>query len=116
MFRIPLWSSVHANPTARHYQRVADRRVTAATNSATTVEGLKKIVLGRIDEDGAEERVRPLEDPHLVGEVAARRARNERLAKESGEDILIRENKRWDWLLGETMIMPERLVEVADPR
>jgi len=46
-------------------------------------------------------RVRPLEDPYLVGEVAAARARRERLARENTEDILHREDRRWDWFLGE---------------
>jgi hypothetical protein len=44
--------------------------------------------------------VRPLEDPYLVGEVAAAQARRERLARESGDDILVREDRQWDWLLG----------------
>lgn len=43
---------------------------------------------------------RPLEDPYLVGEVAAARARTERLARESGDDILLREDRQWDWFLG----------------
>jgi hypothetical protein len=105
MFRIPLWSSVSANPNSRLYQRVAARRVTAASNPTAAIEGIKKIVLGRIDEDGAEERFRPLEDPYLVGEVAARKARAERLARENGDDILIREDKRWDWFLGECALL-----------
>ena len=48
-------------------------------------------------------RVRPLEDPYLVGEVAAARARRERLARENTEDILHREDRRWDWFLGELL-------------
>jgi hypothetical protein len=44
--------------------------------------------------------VRPLEDPYLVGEVAAAQARRERLARESGDDILVREDRQWDGLLG----------------
>ena len=43
---------------------------------------------------------RPLEDPVLVGEVAAAQARRDRIARETGEDILIREDQQWDWLLG----------------
>jgi hypothetical protein len=46
---------------------------------------------------GVGRRVRPLEDPGLVGEVAAKRNREERLRL--GNDILVREDKRWDWLL-----------------
>jgi hypothetical protein len=41
-----------------------------------------------------------LEDPYLVGEVAAANARRERLAREAGDDVLIQEDKQWDWLLG----------------
>lgn len=44
-------------------------------------------------------RIRPLEDPYLVGEVAAARARRERLARENGEEVLHREDSRWDWFL-----------------
>ncbi|CAK7269577.1 hypothetical protein SEPCBS119000_003638 [Sporothrix epigloea] len=47
---------------------------------------------------------RPMEDPYLVGETAARRARADRLTRESlahGEDALHREDRRWDWFLGQ---------------
>lgn len=53
--------------------------------------------------DSSSSRVRPLEDPYLVGEVAAARARRERLARENTEDILHREDRRWDWFLGELL-------------
>lgn len=46
--------------------------------------------------------VRPLEDPYLVGEVAAARARRERLARENGPDVLHSEDRRWDWFLGKS--------------
>ena len=42
-------------------------------------------------------RVRPLEDEELVGREAAEKARKERLGW--GREVLIREDKRWDWLL-----------------
>jgi len=42
-----------------------------------------------------------LEDPYLVGEEAAAEARRERLLRENGDDILIREDKHWDWLLAQ---------------
>lgn len=45
-------------------------------------------------------RVRPLEDPELVGEDAAERARRERLRRE-GDEVLLREDKRWDWMLAQ---------------
>lgn len=45
-------------------------------------------------------KVRPLEDPYLVGEEAAAKARSERLARQNGDDVLIREDRHWDWFLG----------------
>lgn len=51
-------------------------------------------------ENRPEEPFRPLEDPYLVGEAAAAEARRDRIARETGEDILIKEDQQWDWLLG----------------
>ena len=56
--------------------------------------------LNEQEEQRAAARLRPLEDPHLVGEEAAARARRARLARENGDEILIREDRRWDWFLG----------------
>lgn len=99
-FRIPSWSSLNANPNARQYQNVAHRRVAAARSNNSAAEGMRRLVLERIEEE-ERNRFRPLEDPHLVGEAAATRARAERLARENGDDILIREDRRWDFFLGE---------------
>ncbi|KAK3363449.1 hypothetical protein B0T25DRAFT_513472 [Lasiosphaeria hispida] len=102
-FRIPSWSTVSSNPTARHYHSVALRRVTAQTNTSnlSRLEGIKRAVLDRIEEE-ERNRLRPLEDPYLVGEEAAARARRERLAREHvGDEVLIREDRRWDFFLGE---------------
>ncbi len=53
------------------------------------------------EEEGLEgRRIRPLEDPDLVGVEAAERARRERVGR-LGNEVLIREDKRWEWLLGE---------------
>ncbi|KAI5925820.1 hypothetical protein F4810DRAFT_708332 [Camillea tinctor] len=110
-FRMPTsWSS----PQARHYHSVASRRVAAggdalrsvlarANTSSATLNGGDDAASG-----GSGERVRPLEDPYLVGEEAAARARRERLARESGEDILISENRRWDWFLAQLKESEER--------
>lgn len=51
--------------------------------------------------------MRPLEDPFLVGEVAAAQARQERLLRE-GDDILVREDRQWDWLLAQMRSWDER--------
>jgi hypothetical protein len=45
------------------------------------------------------DRERPLEDEELVGKEAAEKARQERMGW--GREVLIREDRRWDWLLGE---------------
>jgi hypothetical protein len=108
-FHIPSWSSIGSgNPQARIYQSVANRRAAAASISSAS-EGALRAALSRIsaaaniadsDEDYENGRVRPLEDPYLVGEEAATRARRERLARKHGEDVLILEDRRWDSWLG----------------
>jgi hypothetical protein len=100
-FRIPTWSSLNSNPNARHYQAVARRRVSAATtNNSVQMHGTLRTMLDRLnEEDDKAPRVRPLEDPYLVGEEAAARARRERLAREN-TDVLVSEDRRWDWFLG----------------
>lgn len=103
-FRVGTWSSLHSNPNARHYQAVASRRVSAAASSSSnsSVDALRGMLdrLNEEEEQRAAARVRPLEDPHLVGEDAATRARSQRLARENGDEILIREDRQWDWWLG----------------
>ncbi|KAA8633250.1 hypothetical protein SMACR_01345 [Sordaria macrospora] len=101
--RIPSLSSMSSNPNLRQYQNVAQRRA-AANASTTNLDGLRR-ALDRIEEERNNNnpsnnaaRPRPLEDPYLVGEEAAAKARRERLARENG-DILVQENHRWDLFL-----------------
>ncbi|AEO54769.1 hypothetical protein MYCTH_2297760 [Thermothelomyces thermophilus ATCC 42464] len=126
-FRTPTWSSAGggaSNPTARIYQNVALRRASAASSSSDNSSSrngrgshleramLRRVMLERIDEEerNSLNRVRPLEDPYLVGEEAAARARAERLARERnlGDEILIREDRRWDWFLAQMRDREER--------
>ncbi|KAI1261685.1 hypothetical protein F5Y18DRAFT_430999 [Xylariaceae sp. FL1019] len=119
-FRIPSWSSVGSgNPQARHYQSVANRRVAAASASNPTlnVEGALRAAMDRVSaanadagqaEDAGDGRIRPLEDPYLVGEEAAARNRNARLARLNGDEILIREDQRWDWWHAQMSNMAQR--------
>ncbi|KAF4343834.1 hypothetical protein FBEOM_2195 [Fusarium beomiforme] len=95
-FRIATWSSVSSNPAARHYQNVANRRLTAQRDP---VDSLRRVMTDVSEQEQERYTTRPLEDPYLVGEVAAARARTERLARESGDDILLREDRQWDWFL-----------------
>jgi hypothetical protein len=105
-FRIATWSSVSSNPAARHYQNVANRRLTATTQR-DPVDSLRRVMTDITEQDQERYVTRPLEDPYLVGEEAAARTRRERLARESGEDILIREDRQWDWFLGELNNNPQ---------
>ncbi|KAH8816791.1 hypothetical protein F5884DRAFT_234796 [Xylogone sp. PMI_703] len=115
-FRIPAWSTTTShNPAARHYHAVAHRRATIATAlsqhevitaAMSGEEGIKNMQAKMAEEE--EKRLRPLEDPYLVGEEAAERARQERLARENGMGVLIREDQRWDWLLNQMKDWEER--------
>lgn len=61
-----------------------------------------------MEEEERERSMRTLEDPHLVGEVAAEEARQERLRRENGYAVLEAEDKRWDWLLAQMSDWEER--------
>lgn len=65
----------------------------------------ERVIENRSDNEA---EMRPLEDPYLVGEVAAAQARRERLLRETGEDILVREDRQWDWLLAQMRSWDER--------
>ncbi|KAK4250983.1 hypothetical protein C7999DRAFT_11293 [Corynascus novoguineensis] len=116
-------SASFSNPNARIYHNVALRRASAASNggggrgsgSRSHLDGamLRRVMLERIDEEERNShlsRVRPLEDPYLVGEEAAARARAQRLARERslGDEVLIREDRRWDWFLAQMKDREER--------
>lgn len=103
-FRVPMWSANNAL-AARQYHSVAARRVSdgryGADLTKDTTSASSTLRRNPNPERVVEEQdARPLEDPYLVGEEAAKVARRERLARETGEDILIQEDKHWDWLLG----------------
>lgn len=118
-FRIPTWSTRNA-PAARQLHSVIERRVNAgmgtggpgsSSSSNSSTGFMPRRYQGTPDRpapeqsssssDQSEEHIlRPLEDPYLVGERAAEAAKRERLARERGDDILQREDKQWDWLLG----------------
>jgi hypothetical protein len=90
------WSTVRANPAARHYDSVARRRTSARERARLVEEGAVAAAAGR---------VRPLEDEVLVGREAAEQAWWERLQPgQGGREVLVRENRRWDWMLGEWLI------------
>jgi hypothetical protein len=94
-FRLPTWSANNAL-AHRQYQSVAERRVSSASRSDVHLPRRNVAVEASTEASAS----RPLEDPYLVGEAAAADARRERLAREAGDDILVREDKQWDWMLG----------------
>jgi hypothetical protein len=100
-FRIPRWSTYTA-PPSRQLHSVVERRVNAsleATSAAAAAAHRRAMSGAQPSSPGPISR--PLEDPYLVGEEAASRAKQERLARErAGDDVLVRENQHWDWLLG----------------
>ncbi|KAG5963241.1 hypothetical protein E4U58_003629 [Claviceps cyperi] len=108
-FRLPTWSASNA-PAARHYRNVAERRITSGRYAASS-ESVAQTSTERIADDQPETQpeARPLEDPYLVGEVAAAQARRDRLLRETtGDDILLREDRQWDWLLAQMRGWEER--------
>jgi hypothetical protein len=114
-FRTPTWSANNAL-AARQYHNVAARRISdgrysggagVAASDSVNVPKRTPAATMAIQNDSSS-TIRPLEDPYLVGEAAAARARQERILRESGEDILVREDKQWDWLLSHLKDMDER--------
>lgn len=116
-YRMPSsWSRTQHNPTARHYHSVAQRRAENSTiklRSSVLVavlhgeEGIAQMKK-KMGEEERERSMRTHEDPHLVGEEAAEEARQERLRREAGWEVLEQEDKRWDWLLAQMSDWEER--------
>ncbi|KAL5598938.1 hypothetical protein BROUX41_003743 [Berkeleyomyces rouxiae] len=114
-FSIPTWSTIQSNPTSRHYRNIAQRRMTAGSSTSinTTVSNSstsstsssprpieqEQTRASESESMAASSPPRPLEDPYLVGETAAAQARAQRLAREARDDILVIEDRRWDWFL-----------------
>ncbi|KAK4074204.1 hypothetical protein H0G86_007806 [Trichoderma simmonsii] len=102
-FRIPTWSAGNA-PAARHYRNVAERRaIDGRLLAAADLIGMRDTTstINRQNESNEDPVVRPLEDPYLVGEEAAAEARQRRIAREVGEEMLREEDKQWDWMLAQ---------------
>lgn len=105
-YRLPMWSTRNT-PAERQYNSVIERRAKAekekqkAARRGSALAAMSRAAIpDRPLEYGSGSVHRPLEDPYLVGEQAAAQARRERLSRETGDDILIREDQQWDWLLG----------------
>ncbi|KAL7947168.1 hypothetical protein V8C42DRAFT_277587 [Trichoderma barbatum] len=107
-FRIPIWSAANA-PAARHYRKVAERRVIDGRfQAAVEVIGMRDSAITQQNDNNEGPILRPLEDPYLVGEQAAAEARQQRIAREVGEEMLREEDKQWDWMLAQMKKREER--------
>ncbi|MCJ1238659.1 hypothetical protein MMC14_006650 [Varicellaria rhodocarpa] len=130
-FNINEWSSVRSGHQSRHYQKVADRRATQATmEDHARVQSLARglstptaPITGKTDSYfpmttsfSAEAEIHsatrfPLEDPDLVGPLAAKQARDRRLylEKHANEQAAMnQESKTWDFMLSQMADWGER--------
>lgn len=130
-YNIANWSNVKGSHAARQYENVAKRRVERDTSismleqnlaallpplsptttiSSTSSSSSSTSVPGTVDAI-VEQPHSPLEDPQLVGEAAATRAREQRLYRERclrGDEALRNENKGWDFMMVQMADWEER--------
>ncbi|CAI6093945.1 hypothetical protein V2G26_016891 [Clonostachys chloroleuca] len=97
-FRIPTWSTQNA-PAARQLHSVVERRLNAALAERSNRSTPRYHTL--LADAPSSSQSRPLEDPYLVGEQAAAQARRDRMNRETGDDILIKEDQHWDCFLAQ---------------
>jgi len=118
-FNIGSWSSTMTSHNSRHYEAVARRRVSAARNSnASSTTNLASTATSSgngspnsssanvnvypVAVGSSSEPVSPLEDPYLVGEEAASRARAQRVYREMclrGEEAAVYDNRSWEFMI-----------------
>lgn len=137
-FNIGSWSSTRSSTNSRQYHAVAKRRASQAANTANTTAILNSLSATpppmassssrspngspnpsatnlnaypvNVNLSSAE-AASPLEDPYLVGEEAARRARSQRVYREMclrGEETARYESRSWDFMLGQMNDWEER--------
>lgn len=106
------WSSTRTSNNSRQYNAVARRRANQAqANTAAILNSLSAVPersptssttnVSAYPAQPTEEPANPLEDPYLVGEVAAQRARAQRVYREMcrrGEEATIYESRSWDFM------------------
>ncbi|KAF2098925.1 hypothetical protein NA57DRAFT_76159 [Rhizodiscina lignyota] len=135
-YNISHWSSVHTSHAAKQYQNVAARRTSQASSAAllssmspispsisassiastasmssTNLSSPMTASSSSIASESSLPPLSPREDPALVGELAASRARAQRLYRETcmrGEEGRRHENKTWDFMLGQMADWEER--------
>ncbi|KAF2877414.1 hypothetical protein BDV95DRAFT_601812 [Massariosphaeria phaeospora] len=133
LYNLNSWSSTRISNNSRQYNAVARRRAdqaastTALLNSISTVApppissghsnsnspsaSTANVNAYPVQVGSSIEPHNPLEDPYLVGEVAARRARAQRVYREMclhGEETIRYENRSWDFMWGQMGDWEER--------
>lgn len=139
-YNIRSWSSVHSGNAARQYQNVAARRHSQASSSffssaspansvpsasmqsasttasssrhnyTSSVSSSPSTAASSVSEPGSPP-FSPREDPALVGETAAARAKAQRLYRETcmrGAEGMKHESQSWDFMLGQMTDWDER--------
>jgi hypothetical protein len=120
-YNVSNWSSVRTGLASKQYENVAKRRVqrddavagllcsltlvqVSPASSSTTTSATAPVVV--------EEPHNPMEDPALVGETAAARAKEQRLYRENcmrdSREALRYESKSWDFMLAQMVDWDER--------
>jgi hypothetical protein len=129
-FDLGSWSNLRGGTNSRQYQAVAKRRANQAVSTSATLNPPNATLPLHISSENkppaasstnvnaypvtvgsSSEPFHPLEDPHLVGEAAAGRARAQRIYREMclKEDETARwENKSWEFMLGQMSDWEER--------
>lgn len=120
-FAAPNWSSTRTSHNSRQYEAVARRRANTASQTANTTAMLNSLSASPpsttnaspnasstnvnaypVTVGSSSDPVSPLEDPYLVGEEAARRARAQRVYREMclrGEEVARHESRSWEFMI-----------------
>lgn len=117
-YDIQSWSNIRSSGTSKQYENVARRRLAREQSVGGLLQTIPDLALLEQALEAESSRVAvpaapllPQEDPELVGESAARAARDARLYREKcmrGEEALHKENKAWDFMLGQMADWRER--------
>ncbi|KAF2113420.1 hypothetical protein BDV96DRAFT_648380 [Lophiotrema nucula] len=126
-FNVGSWSSARTGNNSRQYNAVAKRRASQAANTTAILNSLSAVPppltngshsssstnlnAYPVQPGSSSEPHNPLEDPYLVGEEAAGRARRARVYREMclrGEETTRYENRSWDFMMGQMKDWDER--------
>jgi hypothetical protein len=132
-FNVGSWSSTRVSNNSRQYSAVARRRANQSRDEANDVTAILNSLSAVPERPATANRISPTtstttlaypvqigssaepqnprEDPYLVGEEAARRARTQRVYREmclKGEEAAKHESRSWDFMVGQMADWEER--------